>query len=63
MDPGSQSAVCPSDVLIRLRRELGDLEDTLRGVKGETAGEERQGLLELGQAVQEKLKSIGSPGA
>lgn len=62
VDPSSQSSVCPSDVLIKLRRELGDLEETLRGDKAEaTAGEEKQGLLELGQALHERLKAIGSP--
>ncbi|HMJ13110.1 MAG TPA: hypothetical protein VK524_16930, partial [Polyangiaceae bacterium] len=62
VDPGSQAGVCPSDVVIRLRRELGDLEETLRGVKGDPA-DERAGLLDLGQSVHEKLKQIGSPGA
>jgi hypothetical protein len=63
VDPTSQPTVCPSDVLVKLRRELGDLEDTLRGVKAEAAGDEKQGLLELGQALQQKLKTIGTPGA
>jgi len=64
VDPSSETAVCPSDVLVKLRRELSDMEDTLRGVKGDPgAEEEKQGLLELGQALREKLKGIGAPGA
>jgi hypothetical protein len=58
VDPGSQAAVCPSDVLFKLRRELGDLEDVLRG--DQTPGEEKTGLLEAGQNLSKKLKQIGA---
>jgi hypothetical protein len=58
VDPGSQAAVCPSDVLFKLRRELGDLEDVLRG--DQTPGEEKTGLLESGQKLSQKLKQIGA---
>ncbi|HTA90229.1 MAG TPA: hypothetical protein VK745_11655 [Polyangiaceae bacterium] len=58
VDPGSQAAVCPSDVLFKLRRELGDLEEVLRG--NQTPGEEKTGLLEAGQNLSKKLKQIGA---
>jgi hypothetical protein len=58
VDPGSQSAVCPSDVIFKLRRELNDLETTLRG--DNTPGEERTGIIESGQKLVERLKKIGS---
>ncbi len=58
VDPASQSAVCPSDVLFKLRRELGDLEEVLRG--NQTPGEEKTGLLESGQKLTQKLKQIGA---
>ncbi len=58
VDPGSQAAVCPSDVLFKLRRELGDLEEVLRG--NQTPGEEKTGLLESGDKLGKKLKAIGA---
>ena len=50
--------VCPSDVLVKLRSSLSDLEETLRG--NQTPGEEKTGLLESGQALAKKLKQIGT---
>jgi hypothetical protein len=61
IDPSSQSAVCPEPVLIRLRSEIGKLEDTLRGDK--TPGEEKDGLLDTGRVLVDKLKEIGGPEA
>jgi hypothetical protein len=61
VDPTTQGSVCPSDVLIKLGRELGDLERTLRG--DSTPGNERDGLLTIGQKLLEELKHIGAPGA
>lgn len=58
VDPGSQGAVCPSDTLVKLSRELGDLETTLRGDKSDPANE-RSGLVDTGNALREKLKSVG----
>jgi hypothetical protein len=60
VDPQTQGAVCPSDTLIRLRRELSDLEDVLKGNK-EDPTNEKMGLLDQGHALGEKLKSIGKP--
>ncbi|HEX3777750.1 MAG TPA: hypothetical protein VHV51_24955 [Polyangiaceae bacterium] len=58
VDPASQATVCPSDVLFKLRRELTDLEEVLRG--DQTPGEEKTGLLEAGQNLVKKLKQIGA---
>jgi hypothetical protein len=56
VDPTTQGMVCPSDVLIKLRRELIDMERVLRG--DQTPGEEQMGLLESGQKLVEKLKEL-----
>jgi hypothetical protein len=61
VDPSTQGAVCPSDVAVRLRRELSDLENVLRGDKSDPANE-KAGLIETGRALQEKLKGIGAAG-
>jgi hypothetical protein len=58
VDPATQTSVCPSDVIFKLRRELNDLETTLRG--DNTPGEERTGIIESGQKLMEKLKKIGA---
>src|SRR5450432_1433018 len=58
VDPGSQAQVCPADVLFKLKRELTDLEEVLRG--DQTPGEEKTGLLESGQNLAKKLKQIGA---
>jgi hypothetical protein len=58
VDPSTQGSVCPSDVLVKLRGRLSDLEETLRG--NQTPGEEKTGLLESGQALAKKLKQIGA---
>jgi len=58
VDPASQASVCPSDVLFKLRRELGDLEEVLRG--NQNPGEEKTGLLEAGDKLGKKLKAIGA---
>jgi hypothetical protein len=57
VDPGTQAAVCPNDVLFSIRRELTGMEEVLRG--NPTPGEEKTGLLEQGQALLKKLKDIG----
>lgn len=58
VDPSTQPLVCPSDVLVKLRGRLSDLEETLRG--NPTPGEEKTGLLETGQTLVKKLKQIGA---
>jgi hypothetical protein len=62
VDPSTHSAVCPSDVIIKVRREIADLENTLRGVKSDIPDEEKTGLLELGQQLKDVLSRIGTPG-
>lgn len=57
VDPSTQASVCPSDVLVRIRRELSSMEEVLKG--DQTPGEERAGLLETGQLLLKKLKDIG----
>ena len=61
VDPSTQALVCPSDVLVKLRGKLSDLEETLRG--NQPPGEEKTGLLEAGQALAKKLKQIGQAAA
>jgi hypothetical protein len=56
VDPTTQGMVCPADVLVKLRRELMDMERVLRG--DQTPGEEQMGLLETGQKLVEKLKEL-----
>ncbi|HEY0464237.1 MAG TPA: hypothetical protein VGC79_08515, partial [Polyangiaceae bacterium] len=58
VDPATQGAVCSNSVLTTLRRELGDLEEVLRGNKN--PGEEKSGLLDAGEALAKKLKQIGA---
>lgn len=62
VDPGSQSAVCPSDVLSRVARQVQELENLLRGGKDPTSGEDEAGIMDAGRIVEEKLKQIGTPG-
>ncbi len=62
VDPSTQAGVCPDAVLVRLRSEIGKLEDTLRGDKS-TPGEEEDGLLDTGRMLMDRLKEIGGPGA
>jgi len=58
VDPATQGAVCSTSVVTTLRRELGDLEEVLRGNKN--PGEEKTGLLESGEQLTKKLKQIGA---
>jgi hypothetical protein len=58
VDPGTQGLVCPSDTLTRIARELGELEMTLRGDKSDPSNE-RAGLVDTGNGLREKLKTVG----
>jgi hypothetical protein len=63
VDPESQTLVCPIDTMVRLAREVQALQGSLRGKKAVQPGEEEQtGLIDMGNAVVEKLKQIGQPG-
>lgn len=59
VNPQTQNAVCPSDIQIRLVRELRGLEDVLRGDK--TPGQEKDGLIDMGAVLADKLKGVGRP--
>jgi hypothetical protein len=61
IDPSTQAFVCPSDVVVALRRELSELEGVLRGDKSDPSNE-KAGLIDMGKTLQEKLKGIGAPG-
>jgi hypothetical protein len=63
VDPESQTLVCPIDTMVKLAREVQGLQTSLRGQKAAQPGEEEQtGLIDMGNAVVEKLKLIGQPG-
>jgi uncharacterized protein YcfJ len=59
VNPETQAQVCPSDVIVRLQRELRGLEEVLLGDK--TPGAEKDGLIDTGRAVYDRLKQIGKP--
>jgi hypothetical protein len=59
--PMTESAVCPVDTIVRLRRELAEIEKILKG--DETPGREVTGILPLGKTLQEQLKKIGASSA
>jgi hypothetical protein len=58
--PQTQTMVCPNDVAARLRREVGEMEKLLRG--DQTPGQEKDGLISLGDKILEDLKKIGTAG-
>jgi len=58
--PQTESSVCPSTTIVRMRSELGDMQKILKG--DQTPGSEKSGLLELGSQAVEQLKKIGMPG-
>lgn len=60
VNPETEGAVCPSDTLVRLAREVRGMEEVFRG--DPTPGAEKQGILELGKQLGEKLKAVGAPG-
>ena len=58
IDPSTEGSVCPSDTLMRLRRELVDLENLLQGDKSDPTNE-KKGLVDTGTALIDELKGIG----
>lgn len=58
--PQTESLVCPDSTMVRIRKELAGMQQILEGV--DTPGHEKQGLVDLGDAVLEELKKIGGPG-
>lgn len=61
VDPATQGLVCPNDVTAIVGRELTSLETLLRGDKSDPTNE-KEGLLDTGTALVEKLKKIGHEG-
>jgi hypothetical protein len=57
VNPGTYGDVCPSDVVMNLRKELDALQEVLHG-----SGEDKPGLAHMGEQLTEQLKGIGGPG-
>lgn len=55
--PASHNAVCPTDTMVRLRRELGDMQKVLSG--DDTPGQESEGIVQLGENIKKQLLAIG----
>jgi hypothetical protein len=55
--PSSQTVVCPTDTIVRLRRELSDMQKILNG--DETPGQEVTGIVQLGENIKKQLAGIG----
>jgi hypothetical protein len=55
--PMTQNAVCPTDTIVRIRRELGDMQKILNG--DETPGAEVVGIVQLGDTIKKQLNAIG----
>jgi hypothetical protein len=55
--PQSQTAVCPSDTMVRMRRELADLQKLVKG--DQTPGQETDGIAAQGDAIKKMLNTIG----
>lgn len=55
--PASQNVVCPADTIVRIRRELAEMQKILKG--DETPGQEVTGLTQLGETLKKQLATIG----
>jgi hypothetical protein len=55
--PASQNVVCPADTIVRIRRELSDMQKILTG--DETPGQEVTGIIQLGENIKKQLAGIG----
>jgi hypothetical protein len=55
--PNTQNVVCPTDTIVRLRRELSDMQKVLNG--DETPGAETTGIVQLGDSIKKQLAGIG----
>jgi hypothetical protein len=55
--PGTQNAVCPTDTIVRLRRELSDIQKLVTG--DDTPGAEITGIVSLGENIKKQLAAIG----
>jgi hypothetical protein len=55
--PMTQGTVCPTDTIVRLRRELADMQKILNG--DDTPGQEVTGIVALGDSIKKQLVGIG----
>jgi hypothetical protein len=55
--PASQTVVCPTDTIVRLRRELSDIQKLVVG--DDTPGAEVTGIIPLGESIKKQLAAIG----
>jgi hypothetical protein len=58
VNPLTEASVCPSTTIVRLRQELVEMQTVLKG--DNTPGQEKTGLLQMGDQVIEALKKIGN---
>jgi hypothetical protein len=55
--PSTQNTVCPTDTILRIRRELSEMQKILTG--DETPGQEVTGLVQMGETLKKQLTAIG----
>jgi hypothetical protein len=58
VSPATESMVCPSSTIVRLRQELSEMQTVLKG--DATPGVDKVGFLQMGETVVAQLKKIGS---
>ncbi|HVU02732.1 MAG TPA: hypothetical protein VHE30_13315 [Polyangiaceae bacterium] len=58
VNPATESMVCPSTTIVRLRSELQEMQTVLKG--DQTPGQEKDGFLQMGETVVAQLKKIGT---
>lgn len=54
--PQTESMVCPSSTIVRIRQELGEMQTVLKG--DATPGAEKTGFLQMGETVTQSLKKL-----
>ncbi len=54
--PQTESMVCPSTTIVRLRQELVEMQEVLKG--DATPGAEKVGFLQMGEDVTKVLKKL-----
>jgi hypothetical protein len=57
--PQTESMVCPSTTIVRLRQELTEMQEVLKG--DATPGAEKEGFLQMGENVTKALKKLVNP--
>jgi hypothetical protein len=55
--PQTETSVCPSSTIVRLRSELMEMQTVLKG--DATPGREKTGLMQMGEQIVQGLKKIG----